>query len=568
MDIDKEIEMLNVVCKQCVTVFFMLSLYLLGVNSVHGLQVSAVSVPVGESYTVDYAPAHFLQEKLGENGDWEALTGKNKLVVVSGKPEGVYYYRAGTIIFRANQVYYSSTISVSVYSGEPVVVDSLSAQEQYQFQTRWGDINSDGMQDLYVKRIVGGDPSNGVLNETILQQQTDGTFSVLTASAGQLSVGSAWPVANVETVVSDFNLDGNVDLLLKGIASSLPGVNDQMIFSTGQLFNGAAKVVTKIDDEFVKTFSAITNWLGDSDYFENNIITLTGTHYVWVYGCSYNYFYEQFVCGYQRVLEPYTITGYDASLISQDAVDVRDAIENASQTGELVLDALSDPAKALADILEDILGDTIFGGVLKAGGILKVEVDAGLSVGSPDLDDTRGIVLRVNLGKIGEKTGTFNYRSLTSGEILMALDNDLPILGAHLVLVKRYGDFGEKVVVFDGHIFIPDRNTVGFSWSEDYSVNSTLVSTIEQGLFVHELAHVYQQRTLGWGNTKVALQQVAANDNYCYAPLVPGQEYSNYNQEQQAEMVSDRFLLNKGFPQKLSCNREMTLQELDGVIDL
>ena len=536
----------------------------------HAISASASTVQAGENYSITYAPHQLLQERVGAAGTWTFVTGTNGVAEFSNKPEGIYYYRGVTIDFYSGfpQFYYSSEISVNVYSGPPIEVDGIWDQKDYIYQVRKGDINGDGKLDLFVNRTSGGNANNGVLNATILQQQADKTFLAIAATPAQLSTAASWATATIEVVLSDFNMDGYVDLILKGISSHIAGANNQMVFSKGQLFSGQASSVRDIDDDFVKTFSSITHWLGDSNYFENNIITVTGYTYVLTYGCQYDWFYGEYICGFYYVLVPYTATGYDASLISQDALDLRDALEDVTQAGEFVLDALSNPAKAVADILESILGETILGGVLRNGGILQIEIDAGLTIGSPHLDDTRGLVVRAQLGKIGEETDSFNYRPLTIGEIALAVSNGLVINNVASVKVFRNGKFGLKVAVSGGDIFIPNNNTINFPWSEDYSTLSALVSSLEQAIFLHELAHVYQQRSLGWDDVRVGIEQRIAGSDYCYGPLVSGKSYSDYNQEEQAEMISDRFLLSKGFQQKLLCNRSVTLQQLNGVIDL
>ena len=338
--------------------------------------------------------------------------------------------------------------------------------------------------------------------------------------------------------------------------------------SDSQLFSGQASSVRDIDDDFVKTFSSITHWLGDSNYFEDNIITVTGHTYVLTYGCGFDWFYGEYICGFYYVLVPYTVTGYDASLISQDALDLRDALEDVTQAGEFVLDALSNPAKAVADILESILGETILGGVLRNGGILQIEIDGGLTIGSPHLDDTRGLMVRAQLAEVGEETGSFNSRPLTAGEIAMALNNGLAITNVGNVMVYRNGLNKLKVSVYSGDIYIPNNNTAGLAWSEDYSIQSITTTIGDQALFVHELMHVYQQRTLGWSRAKVGYEHLLADGDYCYQPLETNKPFFDYNQEEQAEMVSDRFILNKGLPVQKLCNRPTTLQQLNEVIDL
>ena len=536
----------------------------------HAISASVPTVQAGESYSVTYAPQPILQERVGATGTWTFVTGTNGVAEFSGKPEGIYYYRGVTIDFYSGfpQFYYSNEISVNVYSGPPIEVDGIWDQKDYIYQVRKGDINGDGKLDLFVNRTSGGNANNGVLNATILQQQADKTFLAIAATPAQLSTAASWATATIEVVLSDFNMDGYVDLILKGISSHIAGANNQMVFSKGQLFSGQASSVRDIDDDFVKTFSSITHWLGDSNYFDNNIITVTGYTYVLTYGCQYDWFYGEYICGFYYVLVPYTATGYDASLISQDALDLRDALEDVTQAGEFVLDALSNPAKAVADILESILGETILGGVLRNGGILQIEIDAGLTIGSPHLDDTRGLVVRGQLAEVGEETGSFNSRPLTPGEIALALANGLSIDNVALTKVFRKGILGLKVGVNNGNIYIPNNNTAGLPWSEDYSQLSPLISSFDTAVFVHELVHVYQQRTLSWDSSRVGYENLIANNDYCYVPLINGKLYSSYNQEEQSEMVSDRFLLNKGLSAKLFCNQGPTWSELDGVIDL
>ena len=363
----------------------------------HAISASAATVQAGDSYSVTYTPRSLLQERVGATIIWTFVTGTNGVAEFSNKPEGIYYYRGVTINFGSGFQFnysYSNEISVTVYSGPPIQVNGLWDQKDYTYQVRKGDINADGKLDLYVNRTSGGNANNGVLNTTILQQQADKTFSVLAATPAQFSTAAIWATANIQVVLSDYNMDGYVDLILKGIGDHISGANNQMVFSKGQLFSGQGSSVRDIDEEFVKTFSSITHWLGDSNYFENNIIAVTGYTYSLNYRCGYNWFYGEYICGFYPVLVPYTATGDDTSLISQDALDLRYTLESATQAGEFVLDALSNPAKAVADILESILGETILGGVLRNGGILQIEIDAGLTIGSPHLDDTRGVVVR------------------------------------------------------------------------------------------------------------------------------------------------------------------------------
>ena len=329
------------------------------------ISASASTVQAGENYSITYAPHQLLQERVGAAGTWTFVTGTNGVAEFSNKPEGIYYYRGVTVHFYSGfpQFYYSSEISVNVYSGPPIEVDGIWDQKDYIYQVRKGDINGDGKLDLFIKRTSGGNANNGVLSTSILQQQADKTFSVLTATPAQLNTAASWANTNVEVVLGDFNMDGYVDLILKGIGNHIAGANNQMVFSKGQLFSGQASSVRDLDEDFAKTFSSIAHWFGDSNYFENNIITVTGYTYVLTYGCQYDWLYGEYICGFYYVLVPYTVTGYDSSLISQDALDLRDAMEPVLSVGEI--NSGSTTAIELADIFENIIGDVLMAGVYR-----------------------------------------------------------------------------------------------------------------------------------------------------------------------------------------------------------
>jgi hypothetical protein len=131
-------------------------------------------------------------------------------------------------------------------------------------------------------------------------------------------------------------------------------------------------------------------------------------------------------------------------------------------------------------------------------------------------------------------------------------------------VIRRHCKDGTGILLKRGPKNRHDKNAI----SKDYSILSPSISTIERAIFLHELTHVYQQRTWGGSDNRVGLEQIKANSDYCYGPLVAGKPFHEYNQEEQAEMVSDRYLLNNGFPHRFSCNQSVSLQQLNGIIVL
>ena len=163
--------------------------------------------------------------------------------------------------------------SVAVVSAIPSL-DPLETQLGYQFQVRTGDINSDGKKDIYLNRSSGGNADNGIIDKTILTQNIDGHFEVLQdPTSGQFSTAGSWPISTgVTAVVNDFNVDGRVDVLLKNLDVVISNVDDQIIFSSGKFFNGAAKLATSMDFEFEKFFRDTYSWILDPNYFTQALV--------------------------------------------------------------------------------------------------------------------------------------------------------------------------------------------------------------------------------------------------------------------------------------------------------
>ena len=229
------------------------------------------------NFTVTYSGSvtWFLEEKVGE-GSWtvlDASAGKSS-VQFSGKSNGVYYYRVAQLGMSGSwfiSYHYSSEITVIV--GNAPELDNLADQANYQFQLRQGDLNGDGRKDLYIKRSSGGNSDSGVLYETLLVQQSDKTYQPASnPTSAQLSSGRSWSLFSPTLVLGDYNVDGYIDLFIKGMSSLGSGINDQLVFSSGQAYNGKAQASTAVDAEFKKFFRDTYNRMLDPNYFDSAII--------------------------------------------------------------------------------------------------------------------------------------------------------------------------------------------------------------------------------------------------------------------------------------------------------
>jgi hypothetical protein len=347
--------------------------FLLLLISFFSLNANAVSPPSasgnqsGGNYTITYnhntnypVLATWLEEKV-DGGAWTTITDSAPLGTINftDKVNGTYQYR----VVQLEDSYYSyplpftiswsSAITVVVTGGAPSDM-AYSTQLTYNYEARKGDINADGLQDLYIKRTSGGSSNNGVLYETILTQLADKTFSVLSASASQKAIASGWPTINVDIRSADFNIDGYIDLVVKDIGNHISGAASQMIFSSANPSNGQASAATSLGSYINKTMTNIAGNFSNPDYFDQYMVQVQVPYPILVCGFYYDYFYERFVygCWYEYVIV--TVPGYDPNFVSQEGLNFAftwTELEQASTDGDF---------RTKAEILYDIFG-TILG---------------------------------------------------------------------------------------------------------------------------------------------------------------------------------------------------------------
>lgn len=130
-------------------------------------------------------------------------------------------------------------------------------------------------------------------------------------------------------------------------------------------------------------------------------------------------------------------------------------------------------------------------------------------------------------------------RPLTTGEIELArsIFGDAVDYPRVRMVRRKWWPFQSRGIVMapTGNIhFHPDSPL----WSEDFSKERLSL----QGLFIHEMTHVWQAQTRG------RFYLVLMRHPFCrYAyDLVQGQAFDRYGLEQQAELIRHRFLADRG----------------------
>lgn len=132
-----------------------------------------------------------------------------------------------------------------------------------------------------------------------------------------------------------------------------------------------------------------------------------------------------------------------------------------------------------------------------------------------------------------------NARPLTDGEVELArtMFGDSIDYGRVRLVRRRWWPFQPKGIVMapTGNIhFHPDSP----NWSDDFSRERMAL----QGLFIHEMTHVWQAQSKGRFYLPLMRHPFC---RYSYS-LQDGRAFHDYGLEQQAEIVRHRFLANRG----------------------
>jgi hypothetical protein len=130
-------------------------------------------------------------------------------------------------------------------------------------------------------------------------------------------------------------------------------------------------------------------------------------------------------------------------------------------------------------------------------------------------------------------------RPLTPGEIELArsIFGEAIDYGRVRMVRRKWWPFQSRGIVMapTGNIhFHPESHL----WSDDFSGERLSL----QGLFIHEMTHVWQAQTRGRFYL-VLMRHPFCRYNY---DLVEGQRFDRYGLEQQAELVRHRFMADRG----------------------
>jgi hypothetical protein len=137
------------------------------------------------------------------------------------------------------------------------------------------------------------------------------------------------------------------------------------------------------------------------------------------------------------------------------------------------------------------------------------------------------------------KKAVKSARPLTSGEIELARSvfGDAIDYGRVSLVRAKWWPFQPRGIVMapSGNIHFHPKSAL---WSEDFSKEGLPL----QGLFIHEMTHVWQAQTRGRWYLPLMRHPFC---RYSYK-LIEGRPFGRYGLEQQAEMIRHRFLAQRG----------------------
>ena len=166
-----------------------------------------------------------------------------------------------------------------------------------------------------------------------------------------------------------------------------------------------------------------------------------------------------------------------------------------------------------------------------------------------------------------------DWRYLTTGEKAEAVANEMHIVDVDQVRVYNGALWNiwwnqDRPEAYRGNIYVGNLDYATLPWSTDYSIEIGF-NWYNLSVFVHELTHVYQYRTLGCGyfcEMRVGPRLWTSDSDYIYTPWDEAKPFRDYTVEAQAQMVQDRFNLRKTgrvFEEFYAWHKDVTIEMLD-----
>lgn len=296
-----------------------------------------------------------LEERVSASAAWVTVdSDQNGVFLATGRSSGSYEYRVSGYCFLPGPMveddYFvggSISVVVSITSSSPL--QSYDEQVKTDYVIRSGNLNSDGQLDFAVIR-VGGTTLDGMVNDTLLLSEPDGSYAAYVPTNSQQQQVSGWAEANVNYGLRDINRDGVVDVILRGLSRSVSNAPDLVIYSPGAVNSDIPRGVLEITNS-VRDFVADANQLfQDFDWVQNQEVFVDSGYWDYRLICTLSWnsedlFEEYYECFYHPFWVATSTVVYPG--VHSRVVDLDTALEDLIATNDV---------SGMRDIIESIFG--------------------------------------------------------------------------------------------------------------------------------------------------------------------------------------------------------------------
>ena len=200
-----------------------------------------------------------------KESDIDAATFSTGGVAVENKVNGIYRYRLnGCYLERIPRL--GKAVEICETVGDPLVVtvdgpapDAVATQLRATYEMRIRDPNGDGVGDALHIRRTSSAAGGGLFTHALLRKVPERGLELVppeSDAAPKSAEVSLWPVTvSAELVPGDFNGDGFVDVLVRGLGNAIAGARDRIVYAPGRL-GGAPVHSQAMDDEYGSLQSA------------------------------------------------------------------------------------------------------------------------------------------------------------------------------------------------------------------------------------------------------------------------------------------------------------------------
>ena len=492
---------------------------------------------------------------------------------IANRVDGTYNYRLEGCYLKQYQNYrevyeicetVGDTLSVTVDGPNP---DPVGTQLGYTFQARVNSTNPALATAILIDRTSSA-TGGGVFQDIVLRKSGN-AFELVEPDSVTGPAPGTWPTSTaVDVVLNDINLDGFVDVLVRGLGGAITGALDQIVYAPGRT-GGSPVILNAVDSTLTNFLSEVSSWTRNPAYFDNAMESVSVTRYRLARACWEDEVVSENLeryCGWVR--RPYTITVKRPSNSSSEAREFARQFTVANGKINPDISPNSVEARNIDRIVSGVLGTEVLGGHLDSScqdtaalsfdaiaewckNIIEISVDilVKLNLVKRDIDDLPppGRELTPSekpfLRKYGPpETGVYRIDSLR-----IATPSELGIedISATAAVFNREGlrKFRNKTGIDGTHIIV---------WNEDGYQMDGFTSIDDLSRLVHESVHVCERECEGWTSTPRSVlseSELLRGEHEYYRENngpVHNAHYDHLYDEEQAYLAGDRARLDNG----------------------